>query len=140
MARVQITIDAGRYLDQVVRPFAEAAGAGTAFGVFRNAVIRSGPSDPVGVVPENQSVSFEIDLPQLPAATPGAAGPSLQPIDPKQVLEELSKAIRDARRVLGQEQMTLMSADVEVELTVAVGSVAGGQAKVRLHIGPDSMD
>lgn len=138
MPRFTVTLEAGRYLDQAVRPFADAVGAGSAYDVFRNAIIKSGPADPIGLVPESRSFSFDIDLPQLPelGAPAPAPGGGLQPIDPNRVLDELAKAIRDAERVLAGENMTMMTADVEVDLTVAIGGVAGGQARLKLHIGP----
>jgi hypothetical protein len=138
MPRVTITMEAGRFLDLVVKPFTSAIGAGAAYDVFRNTVIQSSPTDPIGVVPESRSFSCEIDLPQLPGGgtTPPLAGGALQPIKPGLVLDELAKAIRDAERVLAGENMTMMTADVEVDLTVAIGGVAGGEARLKLHIGP----
>lgn len=141
MPKLIVTIEAGKFLDQVVRPFADAVGAGTPYAVFRDAVIKSNPNNPLepGLVPANRTLTFDIELPQLPTPPVGSTSsptPGLQPIDPKTVLDEIAKAIRDAERVLADENLALMTADVEVDLTVAVGGLAGGQAKLRLHIGP----
>jgi hypothetical protein len=140
----KITIKPGEWLDNTAKPLVQEVGnafplvAGTvdhAYDAFRTTVVGAAGG-------ESREFNVDVHLPQLPGppvpdGTPGVPStPALPPVDPKRVLEELAKAIRDAERILTSEHMMTMSADIDVTLVVDIGGVAGGQANLKLHIGP----
>lgn len=80
---------------------------------------------------------FEVEVPGLPSAP---AVPPVTPIDPTKALGDIAKAIKEAEKTLLGENLSIRTASVDVELTVAVAGAAGATAKFNLEIGPAPSD
>jgi len=124
MAKVKI--NAKDFLDTHVKPIADGLplGAG-AYGTLMNLI--------GGLIDRD----FEVDVPGLPGAP---AVPPVTPIDPAKALGDIAKAIKEAEKTLLGENLSIRTASVDVELTVAVAGAAGATAKFNLEIGPAPSD
>ncbi|MFZ4689790.1 MAG: hypothetical protein ACOYLS_11180 [Polymorphobacter sp.] len=124
MAKLKINLK--DFLDDHVKPVAKAIPVvgEPAYNAF------------MGVVGGVLDKDFEIDVPvpSLPAA------PAVNPIDPARALGDIAKAIRQAEQTLLGENLSIRTASVDVELTVAVAGAAGATAKFNLEIGPTPTD
>lgn len=76
-------------------------------------------------------------LPPLPTGSGNAPpGLPLPPVDPVLALQQLADAISRAEKTLNQENLLIASGDLNVDLSVDVGGVAGAHAQVNLRIEP----
>jgi hypothetical protein len=124
MAKVKI--NAKDFLDTHVKPIADGLPLGAAaYGTLMNLI--------GGLIDRD----FEVDAPGLPGAP---AVPPVTPIDPAKALGDIAKAIKEAEKTLLGENLSIRTASVDVELTVAVAGAAGATAKFNLEIGPAPSD
>lgn len=127
MAKVKINLKS--LLDQHVKPIANSIpGGGAAYGAL------------MGFIGGLLDKDFEIDVPDLPQPPAAPALPQITPIDPAKALGDIAKAIREAEKTLLGENLSIRTASVDVELTVAVAGAAGATAKFNLEIGPTPSD
>lgn len=135
------------FLSQFVRPFADKVGAIPAYNTFVGAV-----SFAMTLLGQDmdQEITFTIPNP-FPSSGGGGGGggggnasppnllppiPSLQPIDPALVLNQLAEALSAAERVLNKENLAIGGATAEVNVVVQVGGLAGANATLKINLGP----
>ena len=73
-----------------------------------------------------------------PANGAAAPAPVLAPINPVDALRQLAEAISEAERTLNKENLVVATGDLDIELNVDVGGIAGAHAKFTLHVAPKS--
>ena len=137
----KIEISAGEFLDDYVRPMAQELGgpAAAAYQTFRGALD--------AVFDLSQKIEFNIPnpFPDLSGGDGDGDGgppnllpplPSLQPIDPNDVLQGLAQAVRNAEGVLNGENLAIGGATLDISLVVQVAGLAGANANLKINIGP----
>ncbi len=135
-----ITLSADDILDKLKATF-DNNGVHTAIEGLRDTLAILGWDDS-----EDSEVTFSIpqhivdailsagtlSFPDPPEDTPGG----LISVDPVEPLRQLAKAINAAESLLNEEHLVIASADVQVDLNVAVGGLAGARAVVKFGIQP----
>ena len=123
----------GDFLDDYVKPMADAVGAGgIPYSTFRAAVS--------AVIDLDEEISFAIPNP-FPAPSDGGGGtaapaPALQPIDPTAVMKSIARAMREAEKLLNTENLAIGGASADVTLVVDIGGIAGATTTFRINVGP----
>ncbi|MGF1627533.1 MAG: hypothetical protein ACFCVH_21855 [Alphaproteobacteria bacterium] len=135
----QIEITPNEYLDTFVKPLVQRLGGAAtgAYTVFVGALNAAFDLD--------KKIGFTIPNPFPPPPDSGGSGeppnllpplPSLQPIDPEEVLKGVARAVRDAEKLLNTQNLAIGGATAEVTLVVQVGGIAGANATLKISIGP----
>jgi hypothetical protein len=136
MAKVKI--NAKDFLDTHIKPIADAIPLGAGTAAYGTLMSLKPPFPPnAKSFGELIDKDFEVDVPGLPGAP---ALPQVTPIDPTKALGDIAKAIKEAEKTLLDENLSIRTASVDVELTVAVAGAAGATAKFNLEIGPAPSD
>lgn len=129
----KVNINAKDFLDTHIKPIADGLPLGAAaYDALMNVRLPGFPS-----LGELIDKDFPIDVPGLPGAP---ALPQVTPIDPAKALGDIAKAIQGAEETLLERNLSIRTASVDVELTVAVAGAAGATAKFNLEIGPAPSD